>query len=152
MIDEFNTSVNEQLDDENFYVEELQGITYLDDEEEVDPLGRNEEQRRALTPTDAEYGDLTGTLIMEADEMGETEEAVDKYIGAQLQLEVDGELQRATITERATDASGNKVGKAHNNPLFDTREFLVKFPDQSVRWHMVNQIVEAIYSQVDDEG
>ena len=78
MINEFNTSVNERLNDDNFYVEELQGITYLDDEEEVDPLGRNEEQRRALTPTDAEYGDLTGTP------MGDTEEAVDKYIGAQL--------------------------------------------------------------------
>jgi len=88
---------------------------------------------------------------LEADEMGDTEEAVDKYIGAQLQLEVDGELQRATITERATDISGNKVGKAHNNSLFDTREFIVKFPDQSVKWYTVNQIVEAIYSQVDDE-
>jgi len=35
IIDDFNTSVNEWLNDENFYVEGLQGITYLNNEEEV---------------------------------------------------------------------------------------------------------------------
>ena len=81
-----------------------------------------------------------------------SEEAVDKHIGAQLQLEVNGEMQHGKVIGRATDSMGDKIGKAHKNPMFDSREFIVKFPDESTRRFTVNQIAQAIHSQVDSEG
>ena len=65
--------------------------------------------------------------------MGDTEEAVNKYIGAQLMLDLEGDPLYGKVIERATDASGNKVGRAHNNPLLDTREYLVQLGDETVR-------------------
>ena len=149
MIDKFNTKLDARMaDDDNFVIPETDGITYMDDEP-MDPP----EYRLGVTPTDAEYGDLTGSPSMDPDDMGQTEEAVDKYLGAQLLLDVEGgNPVHGKVVARATDPSGNKVGKVHNNPLLDTREYLVKFPDESVRRYTVNQIVQAIYNQVDDEG
>ena len=127
----------------------MDGITYIEDEE-PDPY--TEEERRALTPTDAEYGDLTGAPAMDPDDMGATAEAIDKYIGAQLELEADGKMQHGKVVGRAKDSSGKNIGRAHNNPMFDTREYMVKFPDESIRQYTANQIVQSIYSSIDSEG
>ena len=41
---------------------------------------------------------------------------------------------------------------AHQNPLFNTRAYLVEFKDGSVAEYTANIISENIYSQVDQEG
>ena len=38
------------------------------------------------------------------------------------------------------------------NPLLDTREYEVEFPDGSIDVLTANAIAEALYSQVDEEG
>ena len=152
-IEEFNEKVNDRLNDKNHSTGELAGTFYLDDEEDEDPVMA--ERRRVLTPTDAEYGDLTGSPCFEPDTIANDSDgdaAIDKYIGAQLRLELAGEAKEGKVIARATDSSGNKVGKPHSNPLFDSREFIVKFEDESQHRFRANQIAEAIYSQVDQEG
>jgi hypothetical protein len=80
-----------------------------------------------LSPTDNKYGNLTGEPLFKPDvvcnESGD--EAVDKYIGAQLCLELFGKEKEGKVIARATDPSGNKIGRPHHNPLFDLREFIV---------------------------
>ena len=44
------------------------------------------------------------------------------------------------------------IGKRNNNPLLDTHEYLVEFPDGSIGEYTTNIIAEHLYSQVDSEG
>jgi len=44
------------------------------------------------------------------------------------------------------------IGRAHNNPLFDTREYEVEFTDGTHEKYQANIIAENMYAQVDDEG
>jgi hypothetical protein len=107
-----------------------------------------------LTPTDQEYGDLMDSSSINVDAIADNKcpEVVDKYIEAQLKLELAGEEMQGTVIGQATDPVGNKIGQAHSNPLFDTPKFMVRFEDESIHRFRANQIAEAIYSQVDQEG
>ena len=108
--------------------------------------------RVGLSPTDAEHGDTFGKPAMDIDDMGDTEEAIDKCIGAQLLVDWDGDPLCGEVIERATDPSGNRIGRAHRHPMLDTRECLVKFNDESIKRCTANQIAQAMHSQVDHEG
>jgi hypothetical protein len=145
-IDEFNRKLKERLDDTNFGLPAEEGLPYWQDE---DPP---EVYARGLTPDEAEYGNHWGQPVYEPDTVGETEEAIDKYIGAQIMDDLDGSPTYGVVQERATDLAGNKVGRPHRNPLLDTREYVVKYPDDTTRRLTANQIAQAIYSQVDSEG
>ena len=46
----------------------------------------------------------------------------------------------------------NRTGRAHANPLFDTREYVVEFTDGSSKNYFANVIAECMYAQVDSEG
>jgi hypothetical protein len=56
------------------------------------------------------------------------------------------------VKQRKRVHDGNPVGCSHLNPLLDTREYEVEFPDGSINVLMVNVIAEAMYSRVDDQG
>jgi hypothetical protein len=47
---------------------------------------------------------------------------------------------------------GNPIGKSNPNPILDTREYEVEFPDGTVDILTANTIAESMYSQVDAEG
>ena len=46
----------------------------------------------------------------------------------------------------------NPLGMRHSNPVLDTRDYQVEFPDGSTATYAANAIAENLYSQVDDEG
>ena len=50
------------------------------------------------------------------------------------------------------DQDGKPSGQAHSNPLLDTREYEVDFPDGTTNTYTANLIAQNIYSQVDQEG
>jgi hypothetical protein len=56
------------------------------------------------------------------------------------------------VKRRTKDDDGNPVGKRDANPILDTREYEVEFPDGSIDVYTANTLAEAMYSQVDDEG
>jgi hypothetical protein len=74
------------------------------------------------------------------------------YLTAQVQLPLGDELVLGNVIARKRDAHGNPIGKAADNPIFDTRVYLVQFPDQRVEEYSANMIAENLYSQVDHEG
>ena len=79
-------------------------------------------------------------------------EVFDQYLMAQVLLDRGGESQLGTVKQRKRDYDGNPVGRSNTNPLLDSREYEVEFPDGSIDVLMANAIAEALYSQVDDEG
>ena len=75
-----------------------------------------------------------------------------KYLLAKILLPHDGELKSARVRNQVKDADGRPVGKRNANPLLDTREYEVKFPDGSIDALQVNIIAENMFSQIDNEG
>ena len=86
----------------------------------------------------------------EADEW--TPESYDSYLTAEILLDRAGDTQRGVVKRRKKDDDGNPTGKSNANPILDTRDYEVEFPDGSIDILSANKIAEAMYSQVDDEG
>jgi hypothetical protein len=81
-----------------------------------------------------------------------TPEELDEYLTAELLLPQGGELVRARVVKRKRDGDGIPVGKRNSNPILDTRQYDVEFPDGSLDTFTANTIAENLYSQVDQEG
>ncbi|KAL7549949.1 hypothetical protein ACHAWF_013200 [Thalassiosira exigua] len=56
------------------------------------------------------------------------------------------------VTRRITDRYGRPIGRAHRNPMLDTRMYEVQYEDGTHEHLMANKIAKNLYAQVDDEG
>ena len=79
-------------------------------------------------------------------------EAYDQYLNVNVLLDRGGDSQLGVVKQRKRDANDHPVGRSNLNPLLDTREYEVEFPDGSVDVLTANSIAESLYSQVDEEG
>ena len=61
-----------------------------------------------------------------------------------------GNEQKGQVTKCSRGHDGEPIGVAHNNPLFDTREYDVEFTDSSIENYAANIIAENMFAQVDD--
>ncbi|KAI2491884.1 Reverse transcriptase (RNA-dependent DNA polymerase) [Fragilaria crotonensis] len=77
---------------------------------------------------------------------------MDEYISASVLLPRGEDVVRAKVIGRMHGRDGNPLGMRHSNPILDTREYQVEFPDGSTATYAANVIAENLYSQVDDEG
>ena len=75
-----------------------------------------------------------------------------EYLNAEVILETDKGPQFARVVERARHPDGRKIGSPHRNPMLDTREYFLEFPDQLRERYSANVIAENLYSQCDSEG
>lgn len=73
---------------------------------------------QGIVPTDKEYGDM----IIEEPPEDNTHNNLDKYLHAQLLLDVRGEQLQDNVIKHAWDHNGTKKGRAHRNPIFDIYE------------------------------
>ncbi len=105
---------------------------------------------------DLDHADLTPeeeAQMYKAPEMDDfTPETFDEYLSAQVLLPVGDIMQRGEVVCQRRDHNGKPVGLRNPNPLLDTREYEVLFPDGSRQSYMANAIAENFYSQVDSEG
>jgi len=67
-------------------------------------------------------------------------------------LPVVDTVQRGEVIRRQRDHNGRPVGLRNSNPILDTREYAVQFPDGTQQLYMANVITENLYSQIDSEG
>jgi hypothetical protein len=103
----------------------------------------------ANAPTDEEYGDMNIAERPEEDD----EEAVDNYLNVELIMNMGtNDERRGRVVKRSRGLDGEPIGRAHTNPLFDTREYEVEFTDGTHEKYQANVIAENMYAQVDDEG
>ena len=63
-----------------------------------------------------------------------------------------GNLARGRVTERKRDHKGNAIGISNANPIFDNREYKVKFEDGDVTELTANAIAESMYAMCDKNG
>ena len=123
----------------------------------LEPDGKDEEFARdkfqATVPYYESYED-DDEEVSEVPKVSEEENPVefDKYVSAKVQLHRDEMLQRGFVRGRKRDANGNLIGHYHENPILDTALYEVEFEDGHVEAFHANQIAEAIYATVDDEG
>ena len=58
--------------------------------------------------------------------------------------------QYAMVIKHRKDQEGNPVGIANNNPILDTREYIIEFMDGYEETMTANLIAEYLFSQVED--
>ena len=141
-IERFDSAVEERMSDQNFIIDDPDGF-YIQDELDELPTG--------VTNVEENYGDMLVPEAMDADDIDD--EILDKYLNAELIFDVGtGSERKGRVVKRAKGTSGDPIGRAHSNPLFDTREYVVEFTDGSTENYFANVIAECMYAQVDAEG
>ena len=148
-VENFNTAINERLDDTHFRIQNGEdGFTLEDeyDEQQWDPAYRDND------PTPEEYSAANRYILLDYYE-DLNDDRYKKYIGAKLILDEKynngGNLE--TVIRRATDDYGAPIGQAHRNPMLDTREFEVELEYGDTDKIMANEIAANLYSQLNDE-
>jgi hypothetical protein len=83
-----------------------------------------------------------------------TPDAHDQYLDMEITMPrgTDGTAEYAKVVKRAKDIDGKPIGKAHDNPVLDTRQYEVEWHDGKREIIFANTIAENLYSQVDQEG
>ena len=56
------------------------------------------------------------------------------------------------VTRKKRNPQGEAIGVANLNPILDTREYVVEFPDGAEMEYSANTIAEAMFTQCDLEG
>ena len=56
------------------------------------------------------------------------------------------------VTKRARDSEGNPLGTSHENPILDTRQYIVEFNDGDEAELSANVIATNMYAQCDTDG
>ena len=149
-IEEFNERLEQCLSDENFMIEGDGRFDsmYLDDIDD-DDINAGIAVNQGLTPMEEDYADMLTEERPEADD----EEAVDKYLNAELCFDLGtNNERRGRVVKRLRGLDGEPIGRSHPNPLFDTREYEIEFTDGSKEKYQANVIAENMFAQVDDEG
>ena len=110
-----------------------------------------------LTPDFRYYADddengFTGNLDENEDIEIPTPDAQDNYAGVSLEMPLRDGLAQGKVTKRARDNDGNVIGRAHDNPILDTRKYIVAFEDGEEAELSANAIAQSMYAQCDPEG
>ena len=132
-LDQFDRSVEDRLSDQNFRLNEPNDFYIQDEPDDVSGV-----------ICEVDYGDMHLPETLEADDLDDS--TLDKSLNAELIFDV------GTIVKRAKGTSGESIGRAHANPLFDTREYVVEFTDGSTENYFAKLIAECMYAQIDTAG
>jgi hypothetical protein len=91
--------------------------------------------------------------VQEADDDFTPDVFDDTYVNMELAIPRDGDgPEFAKVTKRLRDKDGLPIGKAHDNPILDTRMYEVEYQDGHKAALAANAIAENMFAQVDDEG
>jgi hypothetical protein len=98
---------------------------------------------------DANEGETT-QFRANADEY--TPEAFDNYLNAQIVTNRGGDVLCGTVESQNRDSDRKPIGFSDQNPILNTREYLVCFEDGTEDTYKANLIAECIYSQINEKG
>ena len=103
---------------------------------EADPTGTTQIEIFEDEPGDEKTQVLYDT--QEADDY--TPESYDEYLLAQVNLPVGDTFRKGQVIRRKRDSNGRPLGVRNTNPLLDSREYEVLFPDGSTQSYLANTI------------
>jgi hypothetical protein len=98
---------------------------------------------------------LDDPTIPEADRLHmSTPDSFDPYVNMELSLprEQDSAMEFACVLKRKKDSDGNPIGVANDNPILDSRMYVVELSDGRTEELMANIIAENLFSQVNHKG
>jgi hypothetical protein len=104
-----------------------------------------------LTP-DPTYFDDTNATDPKYGDAEITPEIGDKYLSTELMLPKGGVMVKGRVTAHKRDRDSNPVGHANDNPILDTRSYIIGFDDGDQTKLTANMIAESLYSQCDPNG
>ena len=105
------------------------------------------------TPEFELYADDDGKDIVDTPERDDVDEdAYDAYLKAEVLLPLRGEMKTGRVTRRKRDSDGNVIGRSHQQPILDTREYVVEFPDGTEEAYAANILAQNMIAQCDLEG
>ena len=76
---------------------------------------------------------------------------IDHYIGDEILLPRGGQIARGHVVECCHVANGNVMGRAHANPILDTRMCQIEFAGIKFTELTANIVVESMYAQCDTD-
>ena len=147
-----NDCLNERLNDTNFQLDPEEGFCLMDVDDIDDLVNGNAgiSHEEITTLGLEEYGTC---MIMDKHPEDDDEDAIDKYINCELILDVGTNNEhRGHVIKCLWGLNGEPIGRAHTNPLFDTRKYEIEFTDGSREKYMANIIAENIFAQVNNKG
>ena len=129
---DYELEIEGRLSDRDYIDHEMaEGDHYLEDEEEDE-----------LAPTD----------VPDPDEYV-TPDAYDEYLGRLVVFHrPDGSQEEGKVTKRMRWDDGTPIGRRHQNPKMDTRQYEVEMMNGAVEAYHANVIAENTFAQVDTEG
>ena len=146
-IKEFDEDLEKRLDDTKFVNPEVSEL-YINEMDDADDVAHGDGSN---TPSGEEYVDMKTDERPKQDDIDN--ESYDKYIGAEVMIDVPGEgASRVTINRRVENANGKKAVRYHRNPLMDTHEYELEYDDGTQDQYFANIIAENLYLQIDSEG
>ena len=73
------------------------------------------------------------------------------YVGSRLRLPHGKSLAQGRVLKRARDNDDNVIGRTNENPIYDTRGYVVKFKDGEQAELAANTIAQSMYAQCDPD-
>ena len=135
------------MDDTNFVNQEA-GELCIDEIDDEDEVAHGDGSNNT---SGVDYSSMRPEERPEQDDMDDN--AYDKYIGAEVMMDVPGKgSRRATVKRRVKNDDGKSPGTHHRNPLMYTREYDIEYDDGTHDRYFANFIAENLYSQIDSEG
>jgi hypothetical protein len=102
--------------------------------------------------SDPTYFDDTNAMDPEYGDAEIMPKIGDNYLSAKLMLRKGGVMVKGQVTVRKRDWDSNPVGHANDNPILDTRSYIVNFDDGNQTELTTNMIAESLYLQCDLNG
>ena len=116
-------------------------VTIRSEDEASEDEGDYDSTRPMELPTvEGDESDPEGDYVM------------DLMLNAEVLLPKGDKQELATVVSHKRDVNGWPIGHYNANPLLDSREYAVKFRDGSEDTYNMNILVDALYSQVDNDG
>jgi hypothetical protein len=152
-IESFNRTLEASLNDANFIVDggdgEFDSLYLQDIDNNIYNMGVQQDNDNDTTRPQADYGDMNTKERPKDND----EEAVHKYFTVELIMNTGtNDERRGRVIKRLWGLDDEPIGRAHANPLFDTREYKIKFTDGTREKYQANVIAENMFAQVDTEG
>jgi hypothetical protein len=79
-------------------------------------------------------------------------ETYDQYVGAHVRVPIGNEIRSGKVLRHKRELDGTVRGRANANPMLDTRNYEIEFPDGRSDEYTENVIAENMYAQCDIEG
>ena len=139
---EFELEINGRLDDRDYTMDhQMENAFYIED------IGDITDEELSMVAAGMGISD-----IPDPDEYS-TPDAYDEYIGKLVLFpHPDGNRVQGRVTKRLRWEDGTPVGRRHQNPKMDTRQYEVEMLDGAVEAYHANVIAENMFAQVDSEG